>query len=435
MVPIIKSSDYQDTLNKLYGFTLDNIKNITFQVTDRCSLKCSYCYQINKGKRKMSFETAKKAIDLIFSDDPSIRDYLGNDVKAYIIEFIGGEPTLEPELMDQVVNYFREVAFKKDPMIVARSRISIASNGMHYFEPAVNKFLMKNANSLSFSISLDGNKELHDSCRRFPDGSPSFDKAIAAIHDWRAHGNEMGSKITLCPANIDKCFEASKFMVEEGYNIIHINFVYEEGWSIDDAKVCYEQLKKFADYMLELDAPQNIFYALFDYDKYTPQNEAEDKNWCGGDGNMLAIDPDGRLFPCIRYMESALGTEVEPICIGDVDNGIGKCAKCQKCIKMLEGVTRSVCCEGTDCLDCPVSTGCGWCSGYNYQRYGTLKKRTTFQCWLHKAASLANVYYLNKLNRKFNDSYRVKMYLPKEDALQIISEDEYNMLVDLTKEE
>ena len=35
-------------------------QSVTFQVTDDCNLACSYCYQIHKGKRRMSFETAKK---------------------------------------------------------------------------------------------------------------------------------------------------------------------------------------------------------------------------------------------------------------------------------------------------------------------------------------------------------------------------------------
>jgi sulfatase maturation enzyme AslB (radical SAM superfamily) len=31
---------------------------VTFQVTDACNLACTYCYQINKGNHRMSFETA-----------------------------------------------------------------------------------------------------------------------------------------------------------------------------------------------------------------------------------------------------------------------------------------------------------------------------------------------------------------------------------------
>ena len=37
-------------------------QTVTFQVTDDCNLACTYCYQIKKGKRKMSLETAKKNV-------------------------------------------------------------------------------------------------------------------------------------------------------------------------------------------------------------------------------------------------------------------------------------------------------------------------------------------------------------------------------------
>ena len=40
-------------------------KTVTFQVTDDCNLACRYCYQINKGKRRMPLETAKKFVDML----------------------------------------------------------------------------------------------------------------------------------------------------------------------------------------------------------------------------------------------------------------------------------------------------------------------------------------------------------------------------------
>ena len=40
-----------------------NIKEITFQVTEDCCMRCSYCYQHNKTHHKMTFETAKIFID------------------------------------------------------------------------------------------------------------------------------------------------------------------------------------------------------------------------------------------------------------------------------------------------------------------------------------------------------------------------------------
>lgn len=51
-------------------------------------------------------------------------------------------------------------------------------------------------------------------------------------------------------------------------------------------------------------------------------SDDNNKNYCGGTGDMLACDPDGNLYPCIRYMESSLGTNVKPLIIGNVNDGI-----------------------------------------------------------------------------------------------------------------
>jgi hypothetical protein len=49
-----------------------------------------------------------------------------------------------------------------------------------------------------------------------------------------------------------------------------------------------------------------------------------------------------------------------------------------------------------------VAKGCGWCSAYNYEEFGTINKRTTYICIMHKARVLANNYYWNKLYKKLN---------------------------------
>ena len=61
----------------------------------------------------------------------------------------------------------------------------------------------------------------------------------------------------------------------------------------------------------------------------------------------------------------------------------------------LEQITRRS--QSTDeCYNCPIASGCSWCSAYNYEIYGTPNKRTTFICPMHKARVLANIYYWNK---------------------------------------
>ena len=408
-------------------------KTITFQVTDKCNLACSYCYQINKGTRRMSLETAKKLVDMLLTGDKGMDDYISPvNSPGIILDFIGGEPLLEIELIDEIVTYFRTRALELKHPWAEKFAIQICSNGVLYSQENVQQILNKFHPHLSFSVTLDGNKELHDSCRLFPDGRPSYDLAKAACDDWMSKGNYMGSKITVAPENVMHVFEASKHMLDMGYEDININCVYEQVWNNDHALILYNQLKQFADYLLALDNIEDIYYAFFTEDRYTPISQDYNDNWCGGTGDMLAMDPDGYLYPCLRYMESSMGDDIVPMRIGHVDNGIAISAEEQQRIKCLKCITRKS--QSTDeCINCPIAAGCGWCSAFNYQTYGTANKRTTFICCMHKAVSLANVYFWNKYYKKLNQDKKFKMYCPREWAEPIIGETEYEMLLKLSE--
>lgn len=426
-----RSIQWGDQMAQLYPelFTKDKKGNreltrtVTFQVTDDCNLRCTYCYQINKGKRVMSFDTAKKMVDELLKGNA----YVNANISPFIIiEFIGGEPFLEVELMDQITEYFKEQLFQQMHPWAGRYMISISSNGTLYFEPKVQEYLNKNKSHLSMSITIDGNKKLHDSCRVFPDGSGSYDKAIAAVKDWVSKGNYMGSKITIAPENLPYLYEAIVEFIEFGYTEIHANTVYEKGWTIEHATEFYHQMKRIADYMIEQNLSDKVELSLFDDLNFKPMSEEDNKNWCGGTGYMLSCDPDGYYYPCIRYMESSLGEDQKPIRIGHVDTGIMTTEEERKIVDCLNCVTRRS--QSTDeCFNCPIAQGCAWCSAYNYQEFGTVDKRATYICEMHKARSLANVYYWNKVGKS------MKMYCPEEWAVPIIGEEEYNMLKEVSK--
>ena len=53
---------------------------------------------------------------------------------------------------------------------------------------------------------------------------------------------------------------------------------------------------------------------------------------------------------------------------------------------------------------------------------------------MHKARVLASVYYWNTYHKKMNDGKVMHLFVPKQWAVPIIGEEEYNMLVSLTKE-
>lgn len=427
----IVSETYDDMLNRMYPLDEqedydNNVFNITFQVTDDCNLCCSYCYQINKGKHKMPFDIAKRFIDMLLDNDELTQSYVDTRRKrAAIIDFIGGEPFLEVELMDQICEYFIEQAILKDHPWQHNYRISVSTNGTLYFNPKVQAFIEKYKEFLSLNITVDGHKELHDACRVFPDGSGSYDLAIAAVRHFRQnHAMHLSSKITLAPGNIEHTAKALISLIEEGYDELNCNCVFEKGWTTEHATIFYYQLKQLADYVLDNNLQETHYISLFDNTRFKPMSRDNDQNWCGGNGIMIAVDYKGDVYPCVRYMESSLGDEVPPIIIGNVYDGLMQDAKCVNCINALKAVNRIT--QSTEeCLNCRVADGCSWCQAYNYQASGgDFNKRATFICVMHKARALANCYYWNRYYLQTDQNKRMKLWLEDEKALEIIPEDE-----------
>ncbi len=424
---------YQDMIARLYpelsiGGNLTQV--ITFQVTDACNLCCSYCYQIHKGERRMSFEVAKKYIDLLLSGDKGFSEYINPEISpGVVIEFIGGEPFMEINLIDQICSYFVNKLIEREHPWATKYMFSICSNGTLYFQPEVQRFLNKWKNKVSFSVTIDGNKELHDSCRIFPDGKGSYDMAIEAAKDWISRGNYMGSKLTIAPGNVAFLFDAVKHMIELGYREINANCVYEEGWTLVHASLLYEEMKRIADYILDLgfDMERDFFLSLFQEDFFRPKAEEDLDNWCGGNGFMISCDPEGKIYPCIRYMESSLGGQQEPYSIGDVEHGICQ-TECHKCrvatLKKIDRRTQS----NDDCFYCPIAEGCSWCTAYNYQIFGTPDARATYICDMHKARALANIYFWNRYYERMGITKKMMNYVPDRWALEIISEQELSLL-------
>ncbi len=60
----------------------------------------------------------------------------------------------------------------------------ICSNGTEWDKPEVQKLMKKIGRNTSFTVSIDGNKELHDSARVHPDGRGSYDEAIHAATEY-----------------------------------------------------------------------------------------------------------------------------------------------------------------------------------------------------------------------------------------------------------
>lgn len=366
-----RGTEFQDQFTRMYPEYTQNLiedengkhdmctKNITFVTTESCNLACTYCYECRKTTRHMSKDVAKKAIDCIF-DKERTKGYINDNNKAVIIEFIGGEPFVNIEVMEFVMDYFLYKAMELNHIWAKNYMISVTTNGTLFEKPRVKKWIEKWKNRLSLSITIDGNKELHDSCRVFHDGSGSYDTVRKAV-DWAIQAFGMsGTKVTFAPENIPFINTAIPHLFDIGLYEINANCVYENVWKDEHVNPFYNELLKLADWMIDNDIYQKGYISIFEETIGHAMLPSENNNWCGGDGQMLAISVDGKFSPCIRYLKYAMSkhTENEEIIVGDVDKGLND-KKTDPWLIRLGNITRKS--QSTEeCFNCNVASGCSW---------------------------------------------------------------------------
>lgn len=429
---IYKRKDYSNYLNELFQNNTGNsvCRNITIQITNQCNLRCSYCYEHNKSCGSMNINTAKKIIDTILDMYDADTDFIGKHSKGLVLDFIGGEPLLEAKLIENICDYYFDECLRRNIPLAPFTRFSFATNGLLWFTEDAQHLFKKYHDFISLTVSIDGIQELHDKYRIDQYGKGSFEKAYIAYLDGRDKYGWNNSKMTFTPGSVHYMYDSIKMMIENGCNDILCNFAYEPKYTIQDAKNIYFELKKVSDYMIQ--NKYNNYISILD--EYIGNFDNTIDNYCGGTGKMIAFSSDGKAYPCIRYMPISIGNEKSSkICIGDCFNGIYKTNDQLKIKKELDSITRKS--QSTkECMECPVSTGCGWCSGYNYELYGTANKRCTNICYSHKGRVLASCYYYNKRHIEIGDVNPKKINLPYNEVVDILGKEEADYLFNLEKE-
>ena len=154
-----------------------NATNVFFHILTRCNLKCRHCY-INKkqhGKNTLPIETI----------NTWLRAFAGKNKKANVI-FLGGEPTLHPDLPEAV--------FKAKSL--GYSSITIDTNG-YLFHDILSKVSPDVIDY--FSFSLDGaTRKTNDMIR----GKGSFDTCIQGIKNAVQQGFGTSLIYTVSTINI-----------------------------------------------------------------------------------------------------------------------------------------------------------------------------------------------------------------------------------------
>lgn len=150
---------------------LANLRQLLFEVTDGCNLKCHYCgygelynnYD-ERHSNKLSFEKVKHTIDYMVDLWKSAYNMSYNNVVD--ISFYGGEPTLNMDLIKKTISYLDE---KKVAGLVFTYRMTTNTMLLDlYMDYLVEK-------EFNLLISLDG-YEYSNSYRETKGGKNSFSK-------------------------------------------------------------------------------------------------------------------------------------------------------------------------------------------------------------------------------------------------------------------
>lgn len=141
--------------------------DITIITSLDCNFHCTYCYENHNGER-LNEHSSKKIIDFISSK-------LNENYDELLVTWYGGEPLLMIDLIYDMETKLNELCKKHN----TKYNSYITTNGYLINKSIINKF--KKMYLQNICITLDGNKNDHDSRRKLANGKSTFDQIVKNI--------------------------------------------------------------------------------------------------------------------------------------------------------------------------------------------------------------------------------------------------------------
>lgn len=257
-------------------------------VTERCNLFCLHCIRKVKSTGNCDFSLDKLKFLLDRVDDL---------FKQHTYVISGGEPTLHP--------HFCEVIKQ---IIKSEGSVAITTNGTNAdsFVP-----LRADAKNINVQVSLDGDREVHDSIR----GVGTFNLAVKSIKDLLASGFPVTVASVVNKINVD-----SFFQLAETVSRLHI-----PSWSLSMEQAFTAEAKsrglttsEWNSFVDEIIKVANVHVKIrkhFDFDLFGKMETKLGKERiarcaipnCGVGRTKVYIYPDGTVLPCTCLPELAIG--------------------------------------------------------------------------------------------------------------------------------
>ena len=347
------------------------IVNLTLNVASGCNLRCVYCW--NQGgaygratrQGRMEIPTALKAVDFM------VRHSSPQD--ALLVDFYGGEPLLNFEVLRATMDYCR--GLEKEKKCDRTFSFKVTTNGTLLTREMVEYFSQLD---VSLGVSIDGRKVIHDRNRPYPDGSGTWETIRHNVGPALAAGNlNVSARATLAPPDLDMV-AAIKGLYRLGFRDTSVEFASESAeafvpsggirYTEHDTRRMQQQYLRFARFYLKhtLYRDEAIDVGLSNLVTRV-LHESRRPSPCGAGNHVITVSEEGGLYPCIGFIG------MPEYLLGHVDTGIdlGR-------LERFRHQMRSVVFEARECTNCWARSICaGNCPANNvqhnhdiYQPYG-----------------------------------------------------------------
>jgi len=149
------------------------INTISLGISNKCQLKCEYCYEKNNTHIEVDLELNQIDNIIKYINENEIFD------ENILINFTGKEPLLETEKIEYFINKLNK-SDKKVKYIISTNGISLIDDNIK----KIDRYIFQ------YYISIDGYKEIHDLKRKFKNNSGSFNIIIKNILNYKKKFNQ-----------------------------------------------------------------------------------------------------------------------------------------------------------------------------------------------------------------------------------------------------
>lgn len=250
---------------------------ITINPTLACNMSCWYCYESHKNMPAMSADVKQSVLLLI---DKLLAD---NKLKKLNLSFFGGEPLL---YFDKVVVDIINHAKMQCKAFDAKLSIHFTTNA-YLLTDNVLKHL--EGLDVSFQITIDGGKQVHDSVRKTKGGEPTYARIVEHIHQTLSRGFSVGVRFNYTAKSIPSFIDVVKdfsHLQQEQKQLV--NFTFQRVWQDNEGEA--SQVEQQVEHIERAFEQAGLFV-----------NNAKSYivPYCYADGvNTAVVNYNGDLFKC-----------------------------------------------------------------------------------------------------------------------------------------